>query len=177
MRTVTDVSLSAPGSSPWIPLNYLAKWFGATAFASLDNGVTASYSMQRTYDDPTIVTARSVVVTRSGTTATVTDAAHGLLTGDNITMQGIGDGNMDGSHDITVVDANTYTYTVANSGPTSGGVGAKLNSFRVIPDANMTTKTARADCQLLTPVMAVRLVATAVSGGNVRLRVIQGHGG
>lgn len=177
MRTVQDVQLSAPGSSAWIPLNYLAKWFGATAFASVDSGATVSYSMQRTYDDFTIVSARPVVITRSTTTATVVDTAHGLSTGDSVVVQGNGDANMDGTHDITVVDANTYTYTVANSGITASVASCKLNSLRVIADAGMTTQTTRAYAPIVTPVTGVRLVATAVSGGNVRLRVIQGHGG
>ena len=62
----------------------------------------------------------AVTISRSGTTATVTHTAHGFSTGDEIRMTGT-DGVFLGVHTITVTGVNTYTYTVANSGPTTGG--------------------------------------------------------
>lgn len=181
MKTLVDTILTTggPNSSEWVPLNYLAKWFGATVFVSLDtNAVLTSYSVQRTYDDFSAASAITPTsVTRSTTTVTVVDPLHGLVTGDAIKVHGNGDTNIDGFHDVTVTDLNTYTYTALNSGLTAGGVGTKINRFRVIVDANMTAKTAKADAAIATPVTGVRLIVVALSAGSVRMRVIQGHGG
>ena len=55
-------------------------------------------------------------ITRSGTTATVTTgAAHGLASGDWVTIAGAAQGAYNGSVRITVTGATTFTYTVAGS--------------------------------------------------------------
>lgn len=62
----------------------------------------------------------SVTITRSTTTATVSHTGHGLATNDKIQLSGITDKTADnGIHQITVTDANTYTYTTTDSGSTS----------------------------------------------------------
>ena len=66
---------------------------------------------------------------RAGTLLTVTKANHGYLTADYITFSNSTDANIDSVADssssilgekITVVDANTFTKTVTNSGATTG---------------------------------------------------------
>ena len=62
----------------------------------------------------------SVTITRSGTTATVAHTAHGMDSGDKVTLLGITDKIEDrGIHTITVTGANAYTYTTTDSGSTS----------------------------------------------------------
>lgn len=63
----------------------------------------------------------TVTIARSGTTATVTHTAHGMATNDKIVLEGITDKVEDNYtiHQITVTDANTYTYTTTDSGSTS----------------------------------------------------------
>jgi hypothetical protein len=63
----------------------------------------------------------SVTITRSGTTATVSHTAHGLNSNEYVKLKGITDKIEDnsGAFQITVTDANTYTYTTTNSGSTS----------------------------------------------------------
>jgi hypothetical protein len=62
-------------------------------------------------------------VTRSSTTATVTHTAHGFATNDRVHFSGsAAPFNTTTAVQITVVDANTYTYTVANSGSSSSTV-------------------------------------------------------
>jgi anaerobic selenocysteine-containing dehydrogenase len=57
----------------------------------------------------------SVTITRSGTTATVSHTAHGLPTNTDVVIRGADQQDYNGSKRITVVDANSYTFTVANS--------------------------------------------------------------
>jgi hypothetical protein len=63
----------------------------------------------------------SVTITRAGTTATVSHTAHGLNTNEYVKISGITDKTEDnaGAHQITVLTANSYTYTTTDSGSTS----------------------------------------------------------
>jgi len=58
--------------------------------------------------------------TRTGTTVTVTATAHGMATGNVAVMSITSGGGTSGSYTVTVVDANTFTYTDPASGATSG---------------------------------------------------------
>lgn len=62
--------------------------------------------------------------TRSGTTATVTETAHGRSNGSTINVLLSSDTGaiVIGTKTITVVDANTYTFTCLNAGAASGTV-------------------------------------------------------
>ena len=76
-------------------------------------------------------------ITRSGTTATATfGAAHGMVTGDLLKLEGITDKTEDnaGTHSVTVTGTTTCTYTTTDSGSTSYtgtilGTGALLNGL------------------------------------------------
>ena len=62
-------------------------------------------------------------LTRSGTTATaVTTQNHMLYTGEPVEIVGASDANLNGFKTATVVNATTFTYTVANTGATNGYV-------------------------------------------------------
>lgn len=67
-------------------------------------------------------------VTRSSTTATVTKTSHGYRTGQILTISGANEADYNGNFRITVTDANTFTYTVANSPstPATGTISAKV---------------------------------------------------
>ena len=54
-------------------------------------------------------------LTRSGSTATVSYTAHGYSTGYLIRIAGADQADYNGLHTITVTDANTFTFPVANS--------------------------------------------------------------
>lgn len=65
-------------------------------------------------------------LTRSGTTATcVTSTAHGLETGDTVSMNGMNETDYRGVFTVTVIDSTTFTYTVANNPttPATGNIG------------------------------------------------------
>ena len=63
----------------------------------------------------------SVTITRATTTATVSHTAHGMATNDKIVLEGITDNTADNNSikQITVTDANSYTYTTVDAGSVS----------------------------------------------------------
>ena len=73
-------------------------------------------------------------ITRSGSTATVTLANHGYVTGQVVTISGADQSQYDVSNvTITVIDANTFSYTVTDS-PVSPATGAII-----VTDSNTFT--------------------------------------
>ena len=59
----------------------------------------------------------TVTISRTGTTATVTHTSHGLATNDQVLISDILNEPDDiGVHSITYIDANSYSFTSANSG-------------------------------------------------------------
>jgi hypothetical protein len=74
-------------------------------------------------------------ITRSGSVATVTHTAHGMVTGDYVVIgKGVDQVEYSGIHQITVTGANTYTYTVSGTpdSPATGtleGTGAFLSGL------------------------------------------------
>jgi len=133
-----------------------------------DSAFTATnYQLQVSGDDPQ--TTRQVTFTTSGTTATVTDTAHGLKSGDSIVMTGTGS-SADVSADITVVDVNTYTYTTGAS-PPAKGIG-KVASVRWVSLGSAIT-TGRSKTLLQEPCRVIRAVLSGWSVGILNLLVIQ----
>ena len=87
---------------------------------------------------------------RSGTTLTITHTSHGRSNGDMVNVRNANADNFNGT--ITVVDANTFTLTTANSGGSSGTEAAYSLGFTVgTPTSAALTITAPAngDVQLL----------------------------
>lgn len=199
MRPVLAV-VTAPGTSQWIPVNYLANWYGLTAVIIPDSAVaTIAASLQYTYDELGSVTdnqdftgTRTVSWTRSGTTLTVTDTGpfglgHGASVADSVILQATGSSNLNspqaaapqrgdlGFAIASIVSATQYTITVTNAGGTSG-VG-KATVLRVSTSTTITAATnVKSDGFLQLQVQAVRLTVGTLTGGNVSLRVTQGMG-
>lgn len=75
----------------------------------------------------------SVSITGSGTTATVTHTSHGLITGDDVIIQGVtNDDNYNGAFQVTVTGANTYTYTTNETVVSSPATGTPVSTFAFI---------------------------------------------
>jgi hypothetical protein len=70
-------------------------------------------------------TTNSISITRSSTTATVTETTHGRTTGDIVKISGASQTEYNGNQTITVSDANTYTYTVSGS-PATPATGSPV---------------------------------------------------
>lgn len=168
------ISLSAAGASSWIQLNRLAQSFWTSIGVSLSSGASLTYSVQHTTDD-IHETFEAFSITRSTTTATVKLADHGLSVGDWVMGVGIG-APFDGEFAVaSVVDANTFTYTVANSGLTTR-VNGSLRKARVVAHDVLTARTANAESNYAFSPVAVRLNVTSHTSGTVDLKVIQGRG-
>lgn len=89
----------------------------------------------------------TVTITRSGTTATVSHTAHGLATNDKIVLEGITDKTEDNYKvlQVTVSDANTYTYTTTDSGSTSytGTILCTFVALNALTNASGIASTSR----------------------------------
>ena len=74
----------------------------------------------RSFTIATTTTAQTIsTITHVGTTATLTTAsAHGLVTGNQVTISGATESNYNGTYKITVTGSTTFTYVMA-SAPTS----------------------------------------------------------
>ena len=132
------------------PNNYFA-WFNddqRLAILTLDTSSTTS--AERTtekYDSfqgggnlSGTITATS---TSAGATVNVTSASHGLVTDDRITISSTT--SYDGSYDITLVDANTFTISATNSTSTETGSWVSLfidNGIRITYKSKYETVTA-----------------------------------
>ena len=73
------------------------------------------------YDD-------TVTIVNSGTTATVTHTAHGMVTGDKVNFRGASHYQNNGTFTITVTGVNAYTYTMV-SAPGSNPTGTIKANF------------------------------------------------
>ncbi|HSV90913.1 MAG TPA: hypothetical protein VLH80_07420 [Nitrospiraceae bacterium] len=186
MRTTVTVT-GAPGDSAWVPVSYYQNPFSVSLeySPSTDAAGPPAGSVQHTFDDPQ-VPHQPQSITRSGTTATVVDPGHGLLTGDCVMVFASGDPNLNTpigiGADITVVDANTYTYTVANTGLTAALPTAQVITLRVINHAQLSSTgttppgASRLDGNYAFPIRACRLKMSALSAGSASLTVTQGAG-
>jgi hypothetical protein len=91
-------------------------------------------------------TVSVVSITRSSTTATVTATGHGFRNGASVTIAGATQTDYNGAFTITLVDADTFTYTVANSpaSPATGTITATgadqavTNSTTLASDTELT---------------------------------------
>ncbi len=194
MRPVR-ISLNALGHTQWVPIDYIESWFGVSVAVVLSFDGNLGYDVEHTFDDPRPQTDDpyqicTVSISRSGTVATVTDAGpngigHGLIPGDSVIVTGSGSTYLDsqpaafgtGTVGWTITGTPTttsYTYTVANSGPTSDNGNAKVSRQRVFNEPNLTNLTARASDYYAYPIKAVRLYIKSYTAGFADLLVLQG---
>lgn len=186
MRPIT-VDVSAPGNSPWIPVNYLQNAFGIGLGVSPSfDAATVSYTVQHVFDDISVDAQQQISLARVGTAVTATfQKPHKLVVGDSLIVISSGSSQMDSqqpsglyiSWDVaTVPSATTLTYTVANAGPTADGGNAKAITGRVFPHASLAAQSTRQDGNYAFNVMAIRLKLLTLTAGSVSLSINQGLG-
>lgn len=174
MRTQVQATGSAAAISPWLPVSDSQNPFNVALYAlpSTDYAAT-NYQLESTPDDPQAV--HQATFTTSGTTATVTDPLHGLSTGDSLVAQGTNStaDTYPNAVPVTVVDANTYTYTTGAAPPAKGIL--RVTTMRVILLGAVVTAPTRTNAPTLlqTPCRAVRVALTGWSVGILNLLVIQ----
>jgi len=88
----------------------------------------------------------SVGITRSGSTATVAHTTHGLVTGNQVLIEGCNQGEYNGVFTITWIDADSYSYTVSGT-PATPATGSPISTFVIVTgltSSGQITSTARA---------------------------------
>ena len=167
------VTLSAAGFSPWLNINRMPQGnFGVALGVRLSSGASLTYSVQHTMDqlyEPT----REWSAARTTTTGTITRVNHGLSVGDWVQMDAAAPFNTAYSV-ASVVDADNFTVTVANSGITAVAKGASnLWIARVSETSGMSAQTASKDGNYTFPPTACRLAITTYASGFADLDVRQ----
>lgn len=177
MRPVVQRAIAGIVKSPWVMLNYLGLSFNVGLYAVPSSGSTLTYTIQYSpggSQDPIKGT-----VTRVAAVATAIIPNHGLTAGatpDSVVVQGAGV-PFDGTFDVaSVVDANTITYAVANSGPLQSTGDVSFLPMPVFTVTGMSAQAARATGSLTNPAGAVRANITANTGGTLDLWIEQGLG-
>ena len=168
-----SVTQSALGFSQWLNINRLvASNFAVGIAGKITSGAALTWSAQVTYDPITEAT-QEWSASRTTTTGTITKTGHGLSVGDWTQMDAAAPFNAAYSV-ASVVDANTYTITVANSGATSVAKGSSnLWTARVFEHAVLTAQTVSLQGSITVPPVAVRLNVSTYTSGSVSLNVVQ----
>lgn len=167
------VVVGSATKSAWIPLDPAQSPFAIGFGVTLTAAAVLTYKIQHSFDNPNRGVA--CTITRSTTTATLVLTDHGLTTSDSVVVSGAG-APLDGTYDVaSVVDADTITYTVANSGATLSSPGAKVAVMRVFDHPTVTAKTTATDGNYAFPVKAMRLNVTAYTSGKATLTALQGE--
>ena len=127
---------------------------GSPAPTSLgQNGVWTSQALQAT---------KTLTAATNATPIAITITGHGYSTGDTVVVTGVvGNTAANGTWEITVTDANTFTLdgSAGNGARTSGGTVRLRNNTRVMLTTAVT--------QNIASYGAIRTAWTAVAGGNV----------
>lgn len=135
----TTGGASAPGSITLSNIQLLfknGKFQGGRGSASISSGqwTTAQTSSVTAYGPVSqIITS----ITRTSATATATKSAHGYTTGDYVVISGANQTDYNIGATITVLDANTFTYTVANA-PVTPATGSLSAAKAMGPLVNTT---------------------------------------
>jgi hypothetical protein len=184
----TIQTLAAVGYGAWIPLDYLQPAFGIGICAIPSSNFSGTYSVQHTFDDLSSNSQRSVKLSQSGTTITVTDPGypktpgggqgHGLSANDSVVIIGSGTAvSLDATYAVqSITNQTTYTLTAAASATATSAPGCKLNALRVSTNSviNGITTNTRTDSNYAFPVRACRLYVSAMTAGYIDLVVLQG---
>lgn len=175
MRTTSITGPASTAPSAWLPIDNSLMGFGAALNCTISSGANLTYKVQYTADK--MYNFQPCTITRSATTATLKLTAHGVSgVTDSIVVRGSGDSNLDGVFPVaSIVDANTITYTVANTGATLAANTAEVNILRVFDHSTITGKTANQDGNIAFPITAVRVVNTIWTSGTVTLTVNEGR--
>jgi hypothetical protein len=175
IKTVCDsASSNSNGTlavSPWIVLNTYM-WDYNVGFRTLPAAAaTGTYSIQETLSN--FETFTQCPFTRSTTTLTITFTAHGLTTSDGVVLSGSSWDQPGYTFPVaSVVDANTITVAVANSGPSSGTV--LVAPIMINTDSNYSAVSGAQTGATIAGITGIRVVkGGGTLAGKVTLEVVQ----
>lgn len=146
--TGADITISGANASEYngrfnitVVDDYTFTYFVAGAPATPDVGTVKCSNMSYAYESlGTLYTLTSI--TRSGTTATATKAAHGFSNGHTVTIAGATPSGYNGTYVISNVTANTFDYTMAaDPGSSASPAGTVRNSLTLAGQSPDTTAT------------------------------------
>lgn len=173
--TVIADSTATPTYSPWVRMSHYSYDFNVGFTCTPEKSTTGTYTVQTTLSNPEKF--RPALYGRVGTTLTVTcigTDTHGLSVGDAVNIQGTPWDNTTTSLAVASVSSTTvFTITVANSGPTSGGL-----LYAPLPVQALASFSAVSGTQQGTIVGATEMVRIAKASGDtlngrVDLTVVQ----
>ena len=141
-------------------LSYTYRYSGFTYGRDVTDASSVGDNDQEVISSPNTITSAAVAMannpvatTNTSTTVTITSAAHGLITGDTVTLAGltatggVPAGELNATHVITYVDANTYTITSTTAatstvaaGGGAGGTKTNLPFKTTSGDATVTVR-------------------------------------
>lgn len=101
---------------------------GVWTVASVPTANTFTYQLSTAVGQ-----AATGTITATSNVATAAATAHGLTTGQSVTISGATPSGYNGTYTVTVVDANTFTYSYATSAPlapATGSITATANGGR-----------------------------------------------
>lgn len=176
MRPIIQRALTGISKSPWVPLAYNQSAFNTALWAIPASGAVLTFTAQYSPDD---VNGVPIIgsVSRVAAVATAVILNHGLSVADSVVVKKSGSLILDGTFDVaSVVDANTITYAVANSGPTQSAADVEFTPMRVFPVTGLSALSVRTAAALTNPAGAVRLIISAFTSGSVDFLVTQGMG-
>lgn len=148
--TSASAAFSGWGAGPWGGISGTYGWgFGpsttlTTYFSGLwtvDNYGEDMIACPRNLTNFYTLGSAPISVTNGSNVVTVTQLNHGFSNGNAViiggidtTLGGISTSELNGTHDITVVNSNAYTYTVASNASSSetGGTGSEVYTSSII---------------------------------------------
>jgi len=149
LAATTVTALTADGT---VYFQKLWIYPGATASAGVINANAAVVHVGNTANQIARVSLTSLGVTANTTDApstlvTAVAAGHGFVSGNVVRISGCTDGSYNGEHTVTVVDANTFTYQLADppallaagGTPVAAGLQPVATASAVLPDALQPT--------------------------------------
>lgn len=142
-----------------------------------DNGA-AVLSSPNTLTSAAVAMANNpVATTNTSTTVTITSTAHGLVTGDAVTLAGLAAtggipaGELNATHIVTVIDANTYTITTTTAATSTvaagGGAGGTKTNLPFTVGASTNAVTVRQVGHGLVDGEVVQLTGNATNVGTI----------
>lgn len=171
MQRPTSVRVSSTTASAWVPLNRYSSTIQVMLGLLFSSNANLTCDVQYTTDQ---LVPQPCNITRAGTAATLKLTNHGLSVADSIVVTQSGDANLDGVFAVaTVVDQNTITYTVSNTGLTVVQ-GTQVIPLRVLTHPVLAGATTNQASNFNQPAQAVRLKASSYTAGYADLTITPG---